>query len=1084
MKKNLSFRNNKSRALVLFFLILSGHSFSATYYWIRTTAGTWNLTTNWSATSGGAGGAGIPTTSDVAIFDGNGNGACSITANVSLGAAGGILMKSTFSGTISMSAGITLTVGSSHFTQYGGTFTGSTGNIIISGRFRKYGGTFTAPTAQLDLQGDSILFSGGTFNHNNGTVRFRAQMASNIYIIGSQNFYNLNFHGTYAPSYYFIDAATSLNTANDLTLTDNGGTGSVVLRTGTIPVQGNIYQNSTNGATGDAIVLINGTANQTIFGMAFNTRSGFPGVTIQKASGTLTLLNYVSVNSNWTYISGTLNTGTSTVTFYRGIYAITITGNHTLYNVTFHSASLTTYTVAAGTTLTVNGTLTYSATIYAIIINTGNISAQGNVVLNNTATGGGGSATITLNGTLAQSLTSNVPALQSVLCNVAINKSAGTLSLAGIITASRDWTYTTGTLNAGASTLVLCGNNSTYIQTLTGSHSLFNLDISPQTSFSSTYLIGSGTTLTVNGTLTLSGTIAYLVNTGTIDAYGDVTVTNASTGSGGGGLIRFMGTANQTLTGSNVINAGRLPRVTIDKTAGTLTIAANVLSVAGNWTYVQGTVNAAGSSIYFYGPCSNVSQSASGSMSFYDVYIGGGTITLGSAMDVNRHFTILLSAFFDVSTSNYTLNIGGNWTNNNSASAISFNQRSGKVIFDGGAVNYSLTLASAAHTEVFYNLEMNRSTGSLALNEVIQVSNNLNFISGNIISGATTYVEILNNATASGAGNSGYVSGPCRKTGTQAFSFPVGKNGFYRAISISAPVNVSDYFTAEYFNSTAPYNIASHDATLQMIDQCEYWTLYQSAGGSNVTVTLSWNSASTPSCTVVVPSDMRVAHWDGAMWRNDGNGGTSGTTSNGTVSGATANSGYGPFTLASSTFANPLPIELILFNATPVDHEVVLDWVTATETNNDYFTIERTADGINFETIITVAGAGTTAHEMHYSAKDENPRDGISYYRLKQTDFNGQVSYSTLRSVIMETAEETFSVYPNPSAGEFRLNMPGDADEPAVLDIYDAGGRIVAHESGTVGLLREQHFNLPAGIYFVKLTKENLVFNDRIVIQQ
>lgn len=93
-----------------------------------------------------------------------------------------------------------------------------------------------------------------------------------------------------------------------------------------------------------------------------------------------------------------------------------------------------------------------------------------------------------------------------------------------------------------------------------------------------------------------------------------------------------------------------------------------------------------------------------------------------------------------------------------------------------------------------------------------------------------------------------------------------------------------------------------------------------------------------------------------------------------------------------------LPITLLSFTAEEKNEEVVLQWITATEINNDYFTIERSQDGNNFETIVKINGVGNSIDQKEYSFKDAMPLNGISYYRLRQTDFDG---HSTVSDIVM-----------------------------------------------------------------------------------
>ncbi|MBK9047972.1 MAG: hypothetical protein IPL74_15250 [Bacteroidetes bacterium] len=99
---------------------------------------------------------------------------------------------------------------------------------------------------------------------------------------------------------------------------------------------------------------------------------------------------------------------------------------------------------------------------------------------------------------------------------------------------------------------------------------------------------------------------------------------------------------------------------------------------------------------------------------------------------------------------------------------------------------------------------------------------------------------------------------------------------------------------------------------------------------------------------------------------------------------------------------SPLPIELLSFNAKPVDNkDVRCDWVTASEIDNDYFTIERSKNGIDFETAGITDGAGNSNYQLSYAFTDTEPYRGLSYYRLKQTDFDGRSSYSEIVAVML-----------------------------------------------------------------------------------
>jgi hypothetical protein len=136
------------------------------------------------------------------------------------------------------------------------------------------------------------------------------------------------------------------------------------------------------------------------------------------------------------------------------------------------------------------------------------------------------------------------------------------------------------------------------------------------------------------------------------------------------------------------------------------------------------------------------------------------------------------------------------------------------------------------------------------------------------------------------------------------------------------------------------------------------------------------------------------------------------------------------FTIGNTDISKPLPIELISFNATVQQAEVKLQWATASELNNDFFTIQRSQDAENWEDVIDVKGAGNSNERIDYETMDGLPYSGVSYYRLKQTDFDKKYSYSGVRRVDVTQAFQ-LKLYPNPSSGNFRIStgfeiQPGD----------------------------------------------------------
>ncbi len=151
---------------------------------------------------------------------------------------------------------------------------------------------------------------------------------------------------------------------------------------------------------------------------------------------------------------------------------------------------------------------------------------------------------------------------------------------------------------------------------------------------------------------------------------------------------------------------------------------------------------------------------------------------------------------------------------------------------------------------------------------------------------------------------------------------------------------------------------------------------------------------------------------------------------------------------ASTTPSNfcglALPIELSHFDVSPFGNHAELNWQTSSERNNDYFTIERSIDGLSWEERSRIEGAGNSTDILNYRELDENRIIGISYYRLKQTDFDGAFSYSDVKSYRSEITDE-INIYPNPVFSN-TLYLSGKGLNRDAFRIYDLYGRDVTQQ--------------------------------------
>jgi len=161
---------------------------------------------------------------------------------------------------------------------------------------------------------------------------------------------------------------------------------------------------------------------------------------------------------------------------------------------------------------------------------------------------------------------------------------------------------------------------------------------------------------------------------------------------------------------------------------------------------------------------------------------------------------------------------------------------------------------------------------------------------------------------------------------------------------------------------------------------------------------------------------------------------------------------------------NPMPVELLYFDARPTAQDVILDWATATEQDNAGFSIERSLDLDQWEELVYSPGSGNSQSTIVYQARDPHPLPGTCYYRLKQVDFDGTETLSEVRAVEWKD-EATILAWPNPAQSALQVR----AGEPVLVQVFNTMGQEVQvpqqrTELGAV-LSTEQ---LPSGNYYIR----------------
>lgn len=184
---------------------------------------------------------------------------------------------------------------------------------------------------------------------------------------------------------------------------------------------------------------------------------------------------------------------------------------------------------------------------------------------------------------------------------------------------------------------------------------------------------------------------------------------------------------------------------------------------------------------------------------------------------------------------------------------------------------------------------------------------------------------------------------------------------------------------------------------------------------------------------------------------------------------------------------SPLPVLLINWAIKPLGTEIQANWSTASELNNDYFTIEESVNGFDYQPVTQVKGAGTTLQQQNYSHtfRPLNKGSQVLYYRLKQTDFDGTYAYSHIVSIGGLSNETKMSVYPNPvKEGQFYLTNPNMVVRQ--VKVVDLSGKVIVNkvyrEENTSYLLRLSMPKVTPGIFQVLLIGDTRIESKMVMV--
>lgn len=527
---------------------------------------------------------------------------------------------------------------------------------------------------------------------------------------------------------------------------------------------------------------------------------------------------------------------------------------------------------------------------------------------------------------------------------------------------------------------------------------------------------------------------------------------------------------------------------------GSLDLAGFTLDFSEGCVVFNGTgeimVNTVGSTIGYVNP--NVIEQCVSGMVYNNIYTDGpsgstkyllGDITVQGNMDLQSSGGA--SAIFDarsLGTSNdFDINIQGDWL-----SEITFQARTGSVTFDG-------TEAQVINTdggETFNDLVINKvGTTTLAdsttsLGSGIATNGTLTLASGFVDLGNSD-VTINDGSSIVGGNSKAYLMadgvGVLRHAIgalSTAYIFPIGDNDQYSPFTFTLNAGT-------LASSNVTINI--RDAKHTNISESSFISRYWSLNNEGITGSINYDVSYTYQSNDVQGSEASLLARKFSV-SGDVIGGAVNTGSN-----TLSNAGYTAFSdNTGESQAVPLPVSLLTFTAEIDDLDVVLDWTTATELNNDYFEVQHARNGVDFKTFAKIDGNGTVDDIREYRVVHKSPHFGDNYYRLKQVDFDGKYEYHHIIRVQMNTfiPELDFIIYPNPaSLNNINLRIRSfDGSAPIQMRVIDLLGKEyykdVIDGSGLTELAVYNDLNMSVGIYIIEMKQGEVIIQRKLIIKE
>ena len=544
----------------------------------------------------------------------------------------------------------------------------------------------------------------------------------------------------------------------------------------------------------------------------------------------------------------------------------------------------------------------------------------------------------------------------------------------------------------------------------------------------------------------------------------------------------LLGTVPITLEEA-IIDNGHIVTLRMDHTVGSVTINLGGELVLGTYKLSldnttitnNGTFTANTGTVEYE---KNDDQTVS-NVDYYNLTISGiGVKSLAGSTNIDGNLVISAGSTLDVTGADFTINLAGNWSNSNS-----FLYQGGTVIFDGTADQ------TISNSQTFNSIEVDKATGKLLISQNVTITTDI-LLSQGMLDIGTRNLILLSTASISWGGlttsyiqadGSGLIEKQFSAAPAAAINFHIGDVDEYSPLTFT--LQGGTLATPKIFINVRDAVHPSLDVAYSHISR--YWNL-TSSGIASPNYDLVYTYASDLSDVVGTEGIIYAAKFSGGAWSRN-NTTTDIATNTLTWTGVTS------FSEITGASMGALPIELISFNAIRNNEVVNISWITSAEINNDFFTIQKTLDFEDILNIENIKGAGNSNEIRKYYTVDQKPFACTSYYRLKQTDFDGKFTYSDWVAVSsIDFDDSKFNIYPNPVSNNQTIYVDFNSiplQNEVLVVVRNVLGvemfskvYIVEENQHSVFAIDPRN-DLPSGIYLIIGTSDNKQYYKKIIIK-